>query len=108
MNVSVVDANLRARFQELKDDWKARSRHLSNTAQMAMLWPYQQIIGMGRPVVPLILHELQREPDHWFWALQAITGESPVPKEKAGNLQQTAEVWIEWGRQKGILQNDPK
>jgi hypothetical protein len=29
---------------------------------MAMLKPYQRIIGMGGPAVPLILDELRREP----------------------------------------------
>jgi len=29
--------------------------------QMALLRPYQSIIGMGMPVVPLILEELERE-----------------------------------------------
>ncbi len=43
---------------------------------MAMLNPYQRIIGIGWPVVPLILDELQREPDQWFWALEAITDEN--------------------------------
>jgi hypothetical protein len=28
--------------------------------------------------------ELQREPDQWFWALEAITRENPVPAEAAG------------------------
>ena len=37
-------------------------RYLSNTAQMAILRPYQQIIGMGMAAVPLILEELRREP----------------------------------------------
>ena len=40
---------------------------------MTLLRPYQRIIGMGLPVVPLILEELEREPDQWFWALEAIT-----------------------------------
>jgi hypothetical protein len=56
-------AELRDRFQRLAAEWKEQSRYLSNTAQMAMLEPYQGIIGMGLPVVPLILEELQREPD---------------------------------------------
>ena len=37
----------RERFRRLAQEWKQKSRHLSNTAQMAMLRPYQQIIGMG-------------------------------------------------------------
>jgi hypothetical protein len=49
-----------------------------------MLRPYQQIIGMGWSVVPLMLEELQREPDQGFWALEAITDVNPVPPDAAG------------------------
>ena len=41
-------------------EWKEKSRFFSNTAQMALLRPYQAIIGMGTPVVPLILEEQQQ------------------------------------------------
>lgn len=46
---------------------------------MAMLPSCQRIIGMGPVVVPLILEELRREPDHWFWALEMLTEDDPVP-----------------------------
>jgi hypothetical protein len=95
--------DVRERFRQLAAEWKERSRYLSNTAQMAMLKPYQQIIGMGEPVVPLILEELRREPDHWFWALEAITQENPVPPEAAGKVRQMAEAWVEWGKQQGYV-----
>lgn len=93
----------RERFQRLADEWKEKSRHLSNTAQMAMLRPYQQIIGMGDRAVPLLLEELQREPDHWFWALEAITQENPVPPEAAGKVREMAAAWISWGKQHGYV-----
>ena len=93
----------RDRFQRLAAEWKKQSRYLSNTAQMAMLNPYQRIIGMGRAAVPLILEELRREPDQWFWALEAITDESPVPAEAAGKVRLMAQAWIEWGKQHGLL-----
>src|SRR2546426_12650752 len=89
-------AEVRDRFRRLASEWKEQSRYLSNTAQMAMLKPYQQIIGMGWSAVPLILEELQREPDQWFWALEAITDQNPVPPEIAGNVRQMAQAWIEW------------
>jgi hypothetical protein len=76
---------------------------MSNTAQMAMLRPYQQIIGMGWEAVSLILEELRREPDQWFWALEAITDENPVPPEAAGKVRQMAQAWIDWGRTHGLL-----
>jgi hypothetical protein len=95
--------DMRERFRRLAAEWKEQSRYLSNTAQMALLRPYQRIIGMGPPVVPLILEELQREPNQWFWALEAITDENPVPPEAAGRVRLIAEVWVEWGKRNGIL-----
>jgi hypothetical protein len=95
--------NLGERFRRLALEWKEQSRYLSNTAQMAMLKPYQRIIGMGESAVPLILEELQREPDQWFWALEAITEENPVPPEAAGKVRAMAQAWIEWGKRQGLL-----
>jgi hypothetical protein len=93
------------RFNRLMGEWKEQSRFLSNSAQMAMLPAYQRIIGMGAPVVPLILAELSREPDQWFWALEAITEENPVPREALGNVNLMAKAWIEWGEREGILKH---
>ena len=91
------------RFRRLADEWKDKSKHLSNTAQMAMLRPYQRIIGMGREALPYIFAELQREPDQWFWVLEAITEENPVPAEAAGKVRLMAQAWIEWGKQQGLV-----
>ena len=97
---------LRDRFRRLAEEWKQQSHFLSNTAQMAMLRPYQRIIGMGLPVVPLILEELQREPDHWFWALEAITEENPVPPEAAGKVHDMARAWLDWFINESGFAND--
>jgi hypothetical protein len=95
--------DIRERFQRLASEWKERTRYLSNTAQMAMTSQYQRIIGMGWPAVPLILEELQRQPDQWFWALEAITEENPVPPDAAGKVRLMAQAWIEWGKRRGLL-----
>src|SRR4051794_25734731 len=95
--------DVRERFHRLAAEWKEQSRFLSNTAQMAMLRPYQRIIGMGPAVVPLILEELRREPDQWFWALEAITEQDPVPPEALGRVRSMAQAWVEWGTREGLL-----
>ena len=100
---SQTPAEVRDRFRRLAAEWKQQSRYLSNTAQMAMLRPYQRIIGIGLPVVPLILQELRHEPDQWFWALEAITDENPVPPEAAGNVRLMAQAWVEWGVRNGLI-----
>jgi hypothetical protein len=101
--LAAAPRDLEERFRRLTAEWKERSRFLSNSAQIAMLKPYQRIIGLGAAAVPLILEELARAPDQWFWALESITGENPVPPEAAGHVPSMAQAWIDWGKQQGIL-----
>lgn len=96
------------KFHELVNEWKKRKR-ISSRAQDIISDPnYMQIIGMGAPAVPLILFQLRGElqhgePDHWFAALWAITGENPVPLASRGNLVKMAEAWLDWGAARGIV-----
>jgi len=92
-----------AEFRHLVRTWKNERRATSSSVMIAMHPAYQRIIGFGSPAVPLILAELRRELDHWFWALKAITGEDPVPAERRGNMKEMAEIWLEWGRQRGYV-----
>jgi hypothetical protein len=67
---------------------------------------YLRIIGLARQstgyeIERLLLQELASEPDHWFEALTAITGENPV--EPKDDFDAAVDAWIAWGRQKGIL-----
>jgi hypothetical protein len=54
----------------------------------------------------LILEELRREPDHWFWALESITDQNPVPPEAAGRIRLIADSWIRWGVEQGLIDHD--
>jgi hypothetical protein len=92
------------RFQELVQAWKVGTAPLSSATEMAMHPAYQQIIGLGQDAVPLLLSELQREPDHWFWALKAITGVDPVEPRQRGQLREMAEAWLRWAREQGLGQ----
>jgi hypothetical protein len=95
--------SLESRFRGLVDQWKAERGHVSSVQAMAMHPAYQQIIGMGEAVLPLLLKEMQQSPSHWTWALRAITGENPVPPESRGKVNDMAEAWIDWGRQRGYV-----
>jgi hypothetical protein len=98
-----VNGELTSRFRELSDQWKAETAFLSSSTDIAMHPAYQQIVGLGSAAVPLILHELEREPGHWFWALRAITGEDPVPASDRGRVKAMAAAWLEWGRRRGLI-----
>ena len=98
---TVPRQDARERFKRLANQWKEESQYMSNTTQMAMLWSYQNIIGMGDPAIPFILEEMRSEPNQWFWALEAITAYDPVPPEVAGKVEPMTQAWIEWGIQNG-------
>jgi hypothetical protein len=95
------DVAVRQRFAELTTQWSSETALESSVNRKAMNWAYQQIIGLGPDVLPLILAELEQETDDWFWALAAIAGEDPA--EGAETLDSAAEAWLDWGRRKGYL-----
>src|SRR5437773_2154916 len=84
----------RRRFQELVRQWKEATMFLSSITDMATHPAYQQIIGMGKEALPFLVEELRREPDHWFWALQAITGINPVPPADRGDVANMTKAWL--------------
>lgn len=92
------------RFSRLTESWReSRTLLPLSASRMAMHPAYQEIIGMGRDALPLILFELERKVDHWFWALRSITGIDPVRPEHRGDLNAMAADWIRWGSNQGIL-----
>jgi hypothetical protein len=97
---------LSEQFGRLAAAWIEDTRYLSSTADMATHPAYQRIIGMGRDALPLILAELRKEPRQWFWALMAIAGEDPVAERHKGKVREMADAWIQWGKQKGLIQDD--
>lgn len=88
-------------FSALVEQWRADTVLLSSVDKMAMHPAYQRIIGLGRQVLPLILRELQTQPDHWFWALHAISGEDPV--QPGTDFDKAVEAWLEWGRKRDYI-----
>ena len=89
-----------AEFRRLRDKWHAERGITSSLTKIAACPSYLRIIGMGEKVVPLILNQLEEEgdePDFWFWALEAITGENPVPDSDLGDIRAMARAWLDWG-----------
>jgi hypothetical protein len=89
-------------FHDLARRWREDTETMSSIEDMALHPAYQRIIGMGPAALPLILRELERAPDHWFWALRAITGADPVEPEQRGDIKRMAAVWLAWARREGL------
>jgi hypothetical protein len=92
----------RERFEALAAKWREATKYLSSTTLMVSRPEYLQIIGMGEAALPHILRELEREPDQWAPALNAITGVDPVKEEEWGDLRAIARAWLDWARANGI------
>jgi hypothetical protein len=97
------DSSIAKEFQAHAERWLADTANSSSLQQAVMHPSYQRIIGMGRAVLPLIFERLQEQPDPWFWALRAITGENPVHSSDAGRVRKMAEVWLAWARARQLL-----
>jgi hypothetical protein len=95
--------DLQSRFDVLVQQWKNDTRPLSSPTAMERHPAYQEIIGIGQAAVPLLLRDLQREPDFWFSALHALTGADPMLPEHQGKVIAIAADWIQWGKEHGYL-----
>jgi hypothetical protein len=97
------DPGLEKRFRELVEEWQAGVAAVSSTTARVQHPAYRQIIALGPAVVPLLLRELERRPNHWFAALRSLTGADPVAPADRGRLGPMAEAWIKWGKERGYL-----
>ena len=90
-----------AKFEQLRTQWEDETAYSGSVMHRVTHGAYQQIIGMGSPVLGDILRSLRDSPDHWFWALSAISGEDPA--EGAQTFEEARQRWLGWGRERGHL-----
>lgn len=96
-------AALERRFRDLEARWTADTEFLSSYREIVGHSAFQAIVALGPDVVPFMLRDLQQRPRLWVWALSRITGENPIPDELAGNVREMSRIWLEWGRERGLL-----
>jgi hypothetical protein len=88
------EEDAREKFNRLAWQWKAERGPSSSARRMAAHPAYRAIVAMGKVAVPLLLAELQQQPDHWFIALHELTGADPVPKEARGRINDMVAAWL--------------
>ena len=89
-------------FDALVAEWEATRGSHSRLDKLVSNKAYQAIIDLGEPVIPLLLKEMEQRPSHWDFALKAITGADPVPRDAWGDLDKTASAWSTWGHENGF------
>jgi hypothetical protein len=93
---------IQERFQRLASVWRAETAYVSSSSDLVAHPAFQEIVGMGLAVVPLLLRELENCTfGHWHRALRRITGTDPVPTADRGNIDKATEAWLRWGKEQG-------
>ena len=87
-------------FEKYVKKWKKETSHISQVSQRLQHPDYKRILNLGRHIVPSILKDLEKDPDHWFHALLYLTGENPIPSDFSGTVTDAAQIWIDWGKTK--------
>ena len=85
-------------FVALANQWHDETDMHSSLSRITSHPAYLRIIGMGEPVLPLIIRDLQERGGSWYAALRAITGASPVSVDARGNVPRMKDAWIRWAR----------
>jgi hypothetical protein len=96
-----MEKNLINKFEKLKAQWEKDTSHHSSMSIICNHPAYQEIIKMGDAIVPILLADLKKAPQHWFWALCVITGANPVPLEDRGKIKKMVNHWLKWGEEHG-------
>lgn len=99
---SVVEP-IEVKFNRLVAEWRHNTRYGSALRKIVMDPSYQEIIAIGKPVLPLIFRELEANGGHWFWALQDITNDHVGNPED--DFETARHAWLNWGREHGYLCN---
>lgn len=92
-------------FKKLSEQWHNDTKYMSSINKKTQHPAYQEIIDMGFMMIPLILEEMKQGKGLWFSALKTISGEDPVPVSSKGNIQQMTQAWLNWGKEKGLIDN---
>jgi hypothetical protein len=82
------------------DEWDEHHRVLSwhDTKHPA----FRRIIALGDAAIPLILEDINNEPNWIVIALRELVPDGPDISAVSGRLGPICDRWLEWARAKGI------
>src|SRR6266496_3916891 len=84
--------SLKQEFERLAAKWKEETAFHSSLSIKYTHPAYQRIIGMGLMGLPLVLRDLERNPERWFYALKFMAGEDPA--EGVEGLEPARQAWL--------------
>ncbi|PJE03035.1 MAG: hypothetical protein CK427_06175 [Leptospira sp.] len=89
-------ARVKVEFDELKEKWLKDIMFTSNYSEIINHYAYRQIISLGFDAIPFIVSDLKENNNHWFHALNKITGSNPIKEESRGNALKMKKDWLDF------------
>jgi hypothetical protein len=98
---SVAFNTIKDKFEALAQSWEAYNsgRSIQDNHHIAHL----QIIGIGKPAIPLLLNRMLQGQVKWVYALKCITGVEAEPRDSHGDADAIIKSWLAWGRKNGHI-----
>jgi hypothetical protein len=87
----------------LKTVWENDTLFSSSITEITNHPAYHSVIKLGKEVVPLIIEDLQTTNNHWFYALEILTGENPIRPNHRGNIELMKNDWVEWANRRNVI-----
>jgi hypothetical protein len=90
-----VNEDVVATFNDLYSKWKEETSVISSTDIFDNIY-YQEIIALGKAILPTLIDKLNGSSTFLFLALYRITGENPVQPEHHGDIAAMTGEWKNW------------
>ena len=97
--------HLKKRFDFFYSIWQSETMFSSSISEITNNNAYRSIINLGEDIIPFIIQDLKINDNHWFYALEALTGMNPIKNEHKGIVPLMKADWLEWA-DKNNLSNE--
>ena len=87
---------LSEKFDLYSGIWKTETMFSSNSSEITNNSAYRSIIGLGKDIIPFIIEDFKQSENHWFNALELLTGENPIKSEHRGIINLMKSDWLNW------------
>ncbi|MCI1267914.1 MAG: hypothetical protein LKG19_15165 [Saprospiraceae bacterium] len=93
---AMYNQQLKKKFELYSSLWKKETMFSSSSSEITNNAAYRSIIGLGTDIIPFIIHDLQQSENHWFYALEQLTGENPISNDHIGVIKLMKSDWLNW------------
>jgi hypothetical protein len=93
---------LKKRFDLYNSIWKSETIFSSSITEITNNAAYRSIIALGQEVIPFIIDDLKVNDNHWFHALEALTGQNPIKENHKGIVLLMKKDWVEWAKENNL------